>query len=1121
MGDNILDVISENSPLVERQIEKAASLLEYMPGAALNPIIGTGPTPIYTPREIEKLALCDDPQYNKYGVEPTNQELAVRFKDSFATLYSGIMPDIIDELRDDWVDAVYKEQEQLGGEDDKIHRQNIIALGWHPDFNILEADWATLNKHTLKKIMEEYQYDGSSIIDICEFVKLANDKSSKKTKENPKNPNEKNLNPIFITLVGGRSDSIPSSLIKWWTKGPFCHAAIGFRHTLDDMKSFNTSKFNGLSDEDLKFYSPEEKLAVYTIFVEDDDMKSIKKEIDYYVDNRDKTRYSRLNIASIVFNVPLNFQFDMVCSQFVDRVLKFAKIDLTGKDSSLVSPNDFWKASKNNKKMYKVYDGKVGDYKPNKVKAALDRLLHSKKTKTIKECVESILNEKYLFSTDNLEFNLDNWRPEPGKNLLHISGISGAGKSTLMRKLRSEYDCEVIESDAFTYKQIKGPDAAKSGLGVHKFIDEYFESHEVTPSKNWETLESKEEFNKFYDWLEERISQPDAENTLYIIEGFQIYAFLDPARLVDKPVIIMGTSMITSYVRRTRRDFNKPKTTDDWIIHNIKIFLRMFNPSFFKRYVDGERDLMKFINALEINSSPIDESIYEDYIDYIPNEVKVALDGLPHSKKTKTIKECAELVLEKKSQYDPPYTREQIRDNYGEETLERLMKDPAHAWRADNGIELIHNEPSEEELDRIWDNWNKMNSVQKSKSDAKCKELSGMNNAKLYKFLKDNWANASENTNIYSYTEPEIIEENLIMKQNDIFLNFEKWKKGKNNVLYITGLSGSGKTTLGKEYALKYKAKLVSMDDCEDCTGIWAEVRKQAPKYNKFISSDEAFDGNNEEHCNAIGEAHKTLYRMLAEDKDTLYIVEGIQIWDTYAVISDSEEDMARYIDRFKGKPMIIKGTSMLTSSIRRIQRANKNHGFFDSCWVAIRSAIMDTPSMIKSERSLGRFKKDIIKANGESAYEDCIDYVPLYPVLETKEFPVQFDEDGNLIIKNYKKLDYNKEYQLSHQSLKAYAKAKQYEGIKYELSKLWFINTLIMVKIHDNKIEEDEKAELTKIRAWIMNDYTTYLKMITDEDPSFNFSKYYEDSPFSDVRIKINSHTIRGVADLIKYAVK
>lgn len=86
--------------------------------------------------------------------------------------------------------------------------------------------------------------------------------------------------------------------------------------------------------------------------------------------------------------------------------------------------------------------------------------------------------------------------------------------------------------------------------------------------------------------------------------------------------------------------------------------------------------------------------------------------------------------------YDPPMTLKQIKDTYGEELANKLANDPVHAYRASSGIELIHQEPTLEELDRIMQNWHLMSKRQKALSDAKSLELFGVTNVDNYNKLK-------------------------------------------------------------------------------------------------------------------------------------------------------------------------------------------------------------------------------------------------------------------------------------------------------------------------------------------------------------------------------------------------
>ena len=83
--------------------------------------------------------------------------------------------------------------------------------------------------------------------------------------------------------------------------------------------------------------------------------------------------------------------------------------------------------------------------------------------------------------------------------------------------------------------------------------------------------------------------------------------------------------------------------------------------------------------------------------------------------------------------YEPPYTYQELVKNYGKDLADKLAKDPIHAWRMKTGIELIHKEPTLDEQERIWENWQLMSDEQKKLSDDKSIEFFGMNNATHHK----------------------------------------------------------------------------------------------------------------------------------------------------------------------------------------------------------------------------------------------------------------------------------------------------------------------------------------------------------------------------------------------------
>lgn len=80
-----------------------------------------------------------------------------------------------------------------------------------------------------------------------------------------------------------------------------------------------------------------------------------------------------------------------------------------------------------------------------------------------------------------------------------------------------------------------------------------------------------------------------------------------------------------------------------------------------------------------------------------------------------------------KNMYQPPYNPKEIRKLFPDKA-EKLLKDPVHKWRAETGIELIHQEPTKKERLRIWQNWQQMSEEQKKISDQKSLELYGLTN---------------------------------------------------------------------------------------------------------------------------------------------------------------------------------------------------------------------------------------------------------------------------------------------------------------------------------------------------------------------------------------------------------
>ena len=135
----------------------------------------------------------------------------------------------------------------------------------------------------------------------------------------------------------------------------------------------------------------------------------------------------------------------------------------------------------------------------------------------------------------------------------------------------------------------------------------------------------------------------------------------------------------------------------------------------------------------------------------------------------------------------------------------------------------------------------------------------------------------------------------------------------------------------------------------------------------------------------------------------------------------------------------------------------------------------------------------------------------------EVKQFPIEFDEDGNLTIYKCKtnNISYGDEINESVQLLESYRNTNNQEGLAYELSRVWFMITSIEKKLAKKKnLSEEDEKNLIRNRTTAINVFKTNLQYLMKLDNSFNFRVYYNNTPFSD-----NGYTI--TANTFKYSLK
>ena len=68
--------------------------------------------------------------------------------------------------------------------------------------------------------------------------------------------------------------------------------------------------------------------------------------------------------------------------------------------------------------------------------------------------------------------------------------------------------------------------------------------------------------------------------------------------------------------------------------------------------------------------------------------------------------------------------------------LFEVEDDIINQWIQENGIELVHQTPTKQEMEEIWDRWQKMSKKKQEISDQKSIELFGMTNEQHHVVLE-------------------------------------------------------------------------------------------------------------------------------------------------------------------------------------------------------------------------------------------------------------------------------------------------------------------------------------------------------------------------------------------------
>lgn len=354
-----LDIIANSQSIYESTIFKSVleednSIVDY---AEDIPLV----TPWFTPDEMQDLFSIEVDPYDYiigHNAIDLNESIKKAMFEYTSKLYSS------------------STQFQYNGVVEEA-KNKVISLGWNPSVPFNDKAKSFARKRQLKWFRENKDIN---IIDLSRFYATEDITPEDIVDSKDSDLIDEVLEPVHVVLLS--HGGINSKVIRGLTHANYSHAGLSFDEKMNNIYSFNAASASspgkgGFSIESIDFYknSKDVKIKILTLFVSRSVKNKLKKNVDYYIENIKKTKYSYEDIFSIALNKTRDtaYSLNMICSQFVDSILKLANIDITGKSSNLVVPGDFDKNKTS--KLFCLFNDALEKFSPSNLKRKVTNLL--------------------------------------------------------------------------------------------------------------------------------------------------------------------------------------------------------------------------------------------------------------------------------------------------------------------------------------------------------------------------------------------------------------------------------------------------------------------------------------------------------------------------------------------------------------------------------------------------------------------------------------------------------------------------------------------------------------------------------------------------------------------------
>lgn len=171
-----------------------------------------------------------------------------------------------------------------------------------------------------------------------------------------------------VYIVISKTATLPSNVIKMWTKEPYAHTSLAMDIELKEMYSFARKKLK--NPFDCGFISEDITKGVFgrdtgttcrvaRLWITADQHRKLVKELEEFKRDKSFYKYNYLGIVGVMCNRPVERKYNYFCSQFVYHALAKSGVKMFDKKPGLARPEDFrvWD------KLELIYEGKLNEYR--------------------------------------------------------------------------------------------------------------------------------------------------------------------------------------------------------------------------------------------------------------------------------------------------------------------------------------------------------------------------------------------------------------------------------------------------------------------------------------------------------------------------------------------------------------------------------------------------------------------------------------------------------------------------------------------------------------------------------------------------------------------------------------